>query len=78
MTMSRLDCQSIGHAKLRKLSPQVFNVWMQLFMVNYFKSKALKGRPIIAQGKCESASAPPWVNRPKTCRQLQSRAIARV
>jgi hypothetical protein len=29
------------------------------------KLKALKGRPILAQGKCESASAPPWVRRPK-------------
>jgi hypothetical protein len=30
------------------------------------KLKALKGRPIVAQGKCESASAPPWVNHPKS------------
>jgi len=30
------------------------------------KLKALEGRPIIAQGKRDSGSAPPWVTKPNT------------
>src|ERR1035437_2455766 len=40
-TMSRLDCQSIGHAKLKKFPPHWFKVSMNEFMsrlsrVDYF------------------------------------------